>query len=222
MPSATPLRVAVVEDVPLFRDVIVSAIEEDAGFTLVGVAATAHEARTVLPAAAPDLLLLDLNLPDGFGFEVGLELRRALPELRIVILSEHVRPQVLTALPPEESHAWSYLLKTGISSRAELLDALRRAMRRTVVDARVRESASTHDLRLELLTDRQREILSLVAAGYSNAAIAERLYMSTKSVEYHLTQVYAQLELLGDAAGNSRVQAAVLYLKAEGPTPPSS
>lgn len=208
---------AVVEDVPLFRDVIVSAIEEDPGFTLVGVAASVHQARTMLRQTAPELLLLDLNLPDGFGFDVGLELRRALPSLRVVVLSEHVRPQVLTALPPDESPYWSYLLKTGISSRAELLASLRRAMSRTIVDERVRESASAHDLRMDLLTDRQREILALVAAGYSNAAIAERLYMSTKSVEYHLTQVYQQLELLGDAGGNSRVQAAVLYLKSEGP-----
>ena len=138
-----------------------------------------------------------------------------LPALRVVDLSEHVRPQVLTALPSDEAPYWSYLLKTGVSSRTALLEALRAAMRSTLVDARVRGSAEDRDVRLDLLTDRQREILALVAAGYSNAAIAERLFMSTKSVEYHLTQVYGQLELLGDGSANSRVQAAVLYLRSE-------
>lgn len=210
-----PLRVAVVEDVPLFRDVITSAINDDPGFLLAGTAASAHEARTVLPSTAPDLLLLDLNLPDGFGFDVGMDLRRALPNMRVLILSEHVRPQVLTGLPPAEQPYWSYLLKTRVSSRAELLGALRSAMSRPLIDDRVRDSATAQDLRVEGLNDRQLEILALVAAGHSNTSIASELFMSTKSVEYHLTQIYAQLELLGDSAANSRVQAAVLFTKTE-------
>lgn len=213
--SSAAIRVAIVEDVPLFRDVLAQAIASDPGLELVRTAASAHEALTVIAPAAPDVLLLDLNLPDGFGFEVGLELRRALPHLRVIILSEHVRPQVLGALPPDERPYWSYLLKTGISSRDELVGAIRTSTQHTLVDTRVRESASMEDVRLELLSDRQREILALVASGMSNSAIAERLHMSTKSVEYHLTQVYAQLNLLGDASSNNRVQAAVRYLAAE-------
>ena len=68
-----PLRVAIVEDVPLFREVIVSAIADDPGFVVATTAASVHEARTVVPRSEPDLLLLDLNLPDGVGFELGLE-----------------------------------------------------------------------------------------------------------------------------------------------------
>lgn len=207
-----PIRVALLEDVPLFRQVIEQVLTDDPGITVCATAATTHQALTVFPAARPHVALLDLFLPDGFGFDVGVQLRKALPDLRILILSEHVKPKVLAALPESERPFWSYLLKTGVSSREALVEAIRGSMKRPLVDERVRDApASAADLRMETLSDRQREILALVASGMSNGAIAQKLFMSPKSVEYHLTQIYAQLQVSTDASANARVQAAMMF-----------
>lgn len=215
MPSA-PIRVALLEDVPLFRQVIEQVLEQDALTEVVASAGTGHQALTVFPAMKPDVALLDLFLPDGFGFDIGVQLRKQLPDLHIIILSEHVRPKVLAALPEAERPFWSYLLKTGVSSRAALLEAIQGCLNRSLVDDQVREQPLTsHEIRMDMLSDRQREILALVASGMSNTAIAQKLFMSPKSVEYHLTQIYSQLQVATDASANARVQAAMIYAKQE-------
>lgn len=219
MPDERPLRVAVVEDVPLFRQLLEDAIESDAGATLCASASSCAQARTVIPRSAPDVLLLDLHLPDGFGFDVGIALRRELPDLRVIVLSEHVRPQVLESLPPSEQPYWSYLLKTGVSSRAELMSAVRSSRQRTLIDSRVsRARPSATEIRMGLLSPQQRQILAHVAAGMSNQAIAQAMFLSPKSVEYHLTQIYQQLDVTVDATANARVRAAIIYASVEGTT----
>lgn len=210
------IRVALLEDVPLFRQLIEQVLTADPDIEVCATAATTHQALTIFPSAEPTVAMLDLFLPDGFGFDVGVQLRKAMPELHIIILSEHVRPKILSALPESERPYWSYLLKTGVSSREALLEAIRGCLTRPLVDERVREKPVTAvDLRMETLSDRQREILALVASGMSNTAIAQKLFMSPKSVEYHLTQIYAQLQVNTDASGNARVQAAMIYVDKE-------
>lgn len=208
MPSP-PLRVAVVEDVPLFRRLLEGIIEETSELLLVATAGTAHQARTTIPPVDPDVVLLDLHLPDGHGFDIGVELRRRMPHVRIVILSEHVRPHVLDMLPPEESTAWSYVLKANVKSADDLVSVIKAPRPR--IDPAVSRARAEQDGALALLSDRQREILRLVAAGYSNAAIAQELHIQSKSVEYHLTQIYATLGLKDDAMRNARVQASLRF-----------
>lgn len=212
--SRAPIRVALLEDVPLFRQVIEQVLEQDQLTEVVASAGTGHQALTVFPAAKPDVALLDLFLPDAFGFDIGVQLRKHLPDLHIIILSEHVRPKVLAALPNDERPYWSYLLKTGVSSRAALLEAIQGCLNRSLVDEQVREQPlSSNELRMDTLSERQREILALVASGMSNTAIAQKLFMSPKSVEYHLTQIYSQLQVATDASANARVQAAMIYAR---------
>jgi DNA-binding NarL/FixJ family response regulator len=135
-----------------------------------------------------------------------------------VILSEHVQPRVLASLSESERQSWSYLLKTKVSTGEELLGSIRSAMRYSVVDKGVTErSVDPATLRLELLSEQQREILTFVAAGLSNGAIAERMHLSAKSVEYHLTQIYSLLHVSTDREANPRVQAAALFLKPDAP-----
>ncbi len=212
MVESAPVRVALLEDVPLFRQVIEQVLDNDMSTDIVASAGTGHQALTIFPAARPDVALVDLYLPDGFGFDIGVQLRQHLPELRIIILSEHIRPKVLSALPESERRYWSYLLKTGVSSRAALLDSIHTCLHRPLVDDLVRERPmTTAELRIDMLSDRQREILALVASGMSNTAIAQKLFMSPKSVEYHLTQIYAHLQVATDSSANARVQAAMIY-----------
>ena len=212
------LRVAVLEDVPLFRQLLEQAIDDDASVELCASAGSCMEATTVFPASRADVLLLDLHLPDGFGFDVGLRMRRTSPDLRVIVLSERIRPQVLESLPPSEQPYWSYLLKTGISSRADLISAIRMSRQRPMVDRKVRAAQPTvGEMRLDLLSDQQRQILALVASGMSNQAIAAAMFLSPKSVEYHLTQIYQLLDVTSDAKANPRVQAAVIYTSADRP-----
>jgi DNA-binding NarL/FixJ family response regulator len=209
-----PIRVALLEDVPLFRQIMEQTLEQAPGMELCASASTCHQALTVIPPSGADIAVLDLFLPDGSGFDVGVSLRRELPEVRIVILSEHVQPRVLASLSESERQSWSYLLKTKVSSGEELLGSIRSAMRYSVVDKGVTErSVDPATLRLELLSEQQREILTFVAAGLSNGAIAERMHLSAKSVEYHLTQIYSLLHVSTDREANPRVQAAALFLK---------
>lgn len=211
-----PIRVALLEDVPLFRQVIEQVVSENEQMEMVASAGTGHKAVTVFPAAKPDVALLDLFLPDGFGFDFGLQLRVQLPDLHIIILSEHVKPKVLQALPEAERPYWSYLLKTGVSSRQVLTDAIKGCLNRSLMDEQVREKkVNLEGFHLEMLSNQQREILSLVAAGMSNAAIAQKLFIAPKSVEYHLTQIYSQLKVETDATTNSRVRAAMIFAQQE-------
>ena len=201
-----------VEDVPLFRQLLEETIQDEPSLLLCASAGSCSHARTVVPPSAADVLLLDLHLPDGFGFDVGLQIRRELPDLSVVVLSEHVRPQVRESLPPEERSHWSYLLKTGVSSRLDLVAAIRGSRTRALIDSRVKDaSVGARERRIDLLSDQQRQVLSLVAAGMSNQAIAQATHLAPKSVEYHLTQIYQQLDVTPDAGANSRVQAAVIY-----------
>lgn len=202
-------RVALVEDVPLFRRILTEIVEQSPDLELVASAATIAQANTIVPPAEPDVLLLDLNLPDGHGFDLGVALRRESPQLRIVILSDHVRPDVLNMLPKGEAPWWSYVLKTGINGPQDLVDIIQAPRPR--IDDAVKQAQAKEDIALHLLSDRQREILALVAAGYSNAAIAEALFIQPKSVEFHLTQIYNVLRLSDDGTRNVRVQAAVRF-----------
>ena len=211
-----PLRVAVLEDVPLFRELLEQALTDEPSVTLVAAESTCARARALFPALCPDVVVLDLHLPDGFGFDVGVALRAALPDVRILILSEHVHPRVLSGLAPAERPFWSYLLKTSLASKGELIAAIRAARSAPLVDAGVAQPArDAADLRLELLSPRQREILALAAEGLSNGAIAKRVHMSQKAVEYHLTQVYQQLEVDTDSGANARVQAVLRHVEHE-------
>ena len=211
-----PIRVALLEDVPLLRKVIEQVVSENEQMEMVASAGTGHKAVTVFPAAKPDVALLDLFLPDGFGFDFGLQLRVQLPDLHIIILSEHVKPKVLQALPEAERPYWSYLLKTGVSSRQVLTDAIKGCLNRSLMDEQVREKkVNLEGFHLEMLSNQQREILSLVAAGMSNAAIAQKLFIAPKSVEYHLTQIYSQLKVAPDATTNARLRAAMIFAQQE-------
>ena len=214
---ADPTRVALVEDEPLYRELLGQYLARHAGLSVVGAFADGESALEQLPALNPDVVTLDIELPGRLdGIQLGLALRRLLPSLGIVLLSNHADPRFLGALPREVTSGWSYLLKKSVSDVKTLDRALEGAAQGIVtldpaVVAGMRPRAGSH---LDRLTPRQRDILGLVAQGLTNAAIAERLVIAEKSVENQLTAIYGEFGIdRKEDAVHPRVSAVLAYLK---------
>jgi DNA-binding NarL/FixJ family response regulator len=213
-----PIRVAVVEDEPLYRGLLEHYLGRHDRFEVVGVYADGASALEDVPNVSADVVTLDIELAGGLdGIQVGLGLRKQLPKLGIVILSNHADPRFLGALPREVTSGWSYLLKKSVSNTETLDRAVEGAASGTVTldPAIVAGMRPNPGSPLSRLTRRQREIMELVAAGLTNAAIAEKLVIAEKSVENQLTNIYGELGIdRGEGASvHTRVSAVLTYLK---------
>jgi DNA-binding NarL/FixJ family response regulator len=217
--SAPPLRVGVVEDQPLYRAMLARTLEAHERLHVVASVGTVAQARAALAGAAADVVVLDIDLPDGNGIALGVQLRRAQPGLGILLLSAHDAMDLLLDLPKDVSQGWGYLSKTSSTSEAFLVEAVLAAARRqTVLDpallAGMRPRRGSDVARL---TDRQFEVLRLLAQGLSNAGIAERLTITEKSVQNHVNAIYATLDIDADREHNPRVRATLRLLEETGP-----
>jgi len=210
-----PLRVAIVEDDALFRDLLRIALASNPRFEVVEADAGAEAALATLPALHPDVAVLDIDRGAGpSGIQLGMLLREQLPAIGIVLLSNHWVPRFFSELPPDSMAGWCYLLKKSVSDVAALTRALEGAAAGLVVlDPHLVSGRRSREGPLGRLTEREREILDLIAQGYTNAAIAERLVLSARTVENRLNQLYRELGLVsGQREFNPRVRAALLYL----------
>jgi DNA-binding NarL/FixJ family response regulator len=196
-----PLRVMVVDDHPLWRDAVERDLAE-AGLDVVAVAATGREALARFPAARPQVVVLDLQIPAPDGVEVTAGIVQQDPSARVLILSasgEHI--DVLSAV---KAGATGYLVKSA--SREELLDAVRRVAQGDPVftpglaglvlgEFRRMSDAPTPGLDEPALTDRETEILKMVAKGLSYRHIAERLVLSHRTVQNHVQNTLRKLQM---------------------------
>ncbi|MFE2045004.1 response regulator [Streptomyces sp. NPDC059477] len=203
-----PIRVMVVDDHPMWRDAVARDLTE-AGFEVVATAGDGEQAVRRAKAAVPDVLVLDLNLPAKPGVQVCKELVGHRPALRVLVLSasgEHA--DVLEAV---KSGATGYLLKSA--STEELLDAVRRTAvgdpvftpglaglvlgeyRRLASEPAPGPGAGAGEPGAPRLTDRETEVLRLVAKGLSYKQIAERLVISHRTVQNHVQNTLGKLQL---------------------------
>jgi two-component system response regulator DevR len=200
------IRVFLLDDHEVVRRGITDVLEAD-GIAVVGEAATAAEALRRIPATSPDVAILDARLPDGSGIDVCREVRSTLPAVRCLILTSYDDADAVFAAVM--GGASGYLLKQirGTS----LVDAVRQvAAGRSLLDpavterllARLREGTTT-DPHLASLTDREREILSLIADGLTNRQISDRLFLAEKTVKNYVSGLLAKLGM------QRRTQAAV-------------
>ncbi len=195
-----PIRIMVVDDHPMWRD----AVERDllaAGFDVVAVAADGHQALARFPAARPQVVVLDLQIPGPNGVEVTAQVLQHDPSARVLILSASgEQSDVLEAV---KAGATGYLVKSA--SRDELLDAVRRVAAGDTVftpglaglvlgEFRRMADGSSADPRDEL-TDRETEILKMVAKGMSYKQIAERLVISHRTVQNHVQNTLRKLQM---------------------------
>ncbi|MBV9131988.1 MAG: response regulator transcription factor [Chloroflexi bacterium] len=213
-----PVRVVIVEDEPLYRGLLEHYLGRHDRLEVVGVYADGASALAGMPSVSADVVTLDIELAGELdGIQVGVALRKTLPNLGIVILSNHADPRFLGALPREVTSGWSYLLKKSVSNTETLDRALEGAASGTVTldPAIVAGMRPNPGSPLARLTRRQREIMELVASGLTNAAIAERLVIAEKSVENQLTNIYGELSVdrHESATVHPRVSAVLTYLK---------
>lgn len=207
------LRVGIVEDHPIFLELVSAALSECPGIEVQATAETVAEAKKWFAPAELDVVILDIELPDGNGIGLGVQLRRENPSLGIVLLSDRDMLEVLQGLPPEMQSGWSYLTKSSTRSIDTLAQAIRATARgETVIDPTlVNRSRARLGTPVAGLTRRQFEVLRAVARGESNLGIANELGIAENSVGNHLIGIY---DALGIPDGkNARVAAVLEFLE---------
>jgi DNA-binding NarL/FixJ family response regulator len=210
------LRLLLVEDEALYRDLLVMALTTPMT-RVVGAYGDGQSALAGCQEQQVDVAVLDIELPGAYnGIQLGLALRKMYPTIGIVLLSNHSDPAFLFAIPQDKLNGWSYLSKKSVGD----VEALHRAIIGTseglvVLDQQlVNKATPRKGSLLEQLTPRQQEIISLIAQGYTNAAIAERLVLAPKSVENHINQMYQVLDIdTHNPQIQPRVTAVLTYLQ---------
>lgn len=214
------IRVVLAEDNTLLREGIARLLERADGIDLVGVAADRPSLEALVEETAPDLVVTDIRMPPtgtDEGIQIAAKLREERPGVGVVVLSQFADPAYALALLDGGSEGRAYLLKERVSEVDELLAAIREvAGGGSVIDSKVVESlvSTKRPARSDVdrLTPREREILSEMAQGKSNAAIAATLVLSTRAVEKHTNSIFSKLGLSEEMDVNRRVKAVLLYL----------
>jgi DNA-binding NarL/FixJ family response regulator len=214
------VRVVVADDVMLTREGIVHLLR-DAGVEVVGEADNATSLLRAVRLTQPDAAVIDIRMPPTHtdeGLVAGRQIRSEHPTVGVLILSQYVEPRYAMQLLEEHPERVGYLLKDRVFDVAILIDALRRlADGETVIDPTIVSRLLGRQRRsdpLEDLSPREREVLALIAEGLSNRAIGERLFVTERTVEAHVKQVFLKLGLGADASSHRRVLAVLAYLRA--------
>lgn len=203
----------------------VSMLLEEAGYELLASVETFDELIAAVDAHDPDVVVTDIRMPPtqtDEGVRAARQIRSTHPETGVIVLSQYVEPDYALALFEDGSDRLAYLLKERVADMAHLEDAIDRVssggsvVDPKVVDALVEGRIKRQHSKLDRLTDRETEVLSEVASGKSNAAIAETLFLSERAVEKHINSILTKLDLPVDADSNRRVQAVLLYLAERG------
>ena len=214
------MRVVVADDVMLTREGIVRLLR-DAGVDVVAEAEDADGLLRQVRLTRPDAAIVDIRMPPTHtdeGLVAAQEIRAEHPDVGVLVLSQYVEPSYAMRLLEEHPERVGYLLKERVFDVAILVDGLRRiADGETVVDptivSRLVGRRRRADPRAEL-TEREREVLALVAEGLSNKAIGARLFVTERTVEAHVKQIFLKLRLTADPASHRRVLAVLAYLRA--------
>ena len=213
------MRVVIADDSVLLREGV-SRLLAEAGFEVVGQAGDADELLREVEDKAPDVAIVDIRMPPTHtdeGLQAARTLRSRHPSLGVLVLSQYVRPSYAFELLADDARGVGYLLKDRVANLHELSDAVTRVgeggsvLDPSVVSQLVGRRRQGHDP-VDDLSEREREVLALMAEGRSNRAIAERLVITERTVEKHVKSIFGKLALPASADAHRRVLAVLAYL----------
>jgi DNA-binding NarL/FixJ family response regulator len=212
-----PLRVVIAEDDALLREGIASLLR-DAGHQVVGTAADAPTIMLKIRSYVPDVAIVDLRMPPGdvdAGLVAASGIRRSHPTVSVLVLSQHLEPAYMLELVGDNASGVGYLLKERVRHVADFIQSVERvAAGGTAFDPAVVSSlvAARRRTVLDELSDRERAVLSLIAEGRSNRAIARQLHLSPRAIERHVQAIFQTLGLPDSEDDNRRVLAVLALL----------
>jgi DNA-binding NarL/FixJ family response regulator len=212
------MKVAIADDSILLREGIVKLLESE-GFDVVGQSGTADDLMLKVRSYAPDVAIVDIRMPPTHtdeGLRAAQEIREKHPGTGVLVLSQYVEAEYALELLSDSAEGVGYLLKDRVSDIADFASAVRRvgeggsALDPAIVSQLV--GRRRKDDPIDHLTPREREVLELMAEGRSNRAIAERLVVTERAVEKHVTSIFSKLGLPSSSDDHRRVLAVLALL----------
>jgi DNA-binding NarL/FixJ family response regulator len=215
------LRLVLAEDSYLMREGITALLGLDDDLELVAGCESYDQLLAAVDQHQPDVVITDIRMPPtqtDEGIRAAAAIRAEHPGIGVVVLSHYAEPEYALRLFEHGSDGLAYLLKERVADLDELATAIRRVadggsvVDPKVVDALIKANAKEDSTVVDRLTEREREVLAGMAAGGSNAAIAEALFLSPRSVEKHINSIFTKLDLAQTDDAHRRVRAVLLYL----------
>ena len=215
------IRVMLADDEAMVRAGVRAILGTDDEIEVVAEAADGVEAVEAVRRHRPDVAVLDIRMPPGFaleGIEAERQIRASRPGTGVLLLSQYLEVHYAVELMTGAPGGVGYLLKDRVGHPGELVDAVRRVgagefvVDRSIVSLLMRRQRQRDPV--DELTQRERDVLKLMAEGRSNAAIASQLYLSAKTIETHVNAIFTKLGLTATADDNRRVLAVLRYLRA--------
>jgi DNA-binding NarL/FixJ family response regulator len=216
-----PIRVVLADDHYLVREGVRGLLEAEPGIEVVAVCSDLGSLFDAVDDNEPDVVVTDIRMPPGNtdeGIQAAERLRGTHPSVGVVVLSQYATPGFALALLAHGSAGRAYLLKERLEDVEQLVAAIRTVgeggsvIDPKVVEALVAENARGEGSRLDQLTPRERDVLREMAAGKSNAAIGETLFLAERSVEAVIHSIFLKLGLSWENSIHKRVKAVIVYL----------
>ena len=213
------MRVAIADDAVLLREGVARLLT-DAGFDVVATYGDAESLLDDLETGSVDVCVLDIKMPPTFtdeGLRAAAEIRARWPRVGVLVLSQYAELGLAIRLLADGAEGLGYLLKDRVADVEEFVDAVRRvgqggsALDPTVVSQMLSRRQADEDL--GRLTPREHLVLEAMAQGFANRAIADRLHVSVRAVEKHVTNIFDKLDLVVGGDGDRRVLAVLRYLR---------
>ena len=213
------MRVVIADDSVLLREGVCRLLVEG-GFDVVGQAGDADDLLDQVAKTSPDVAIVDIRMPPTHtdeGLRAARELRSRYPSLGILVLSQYVRPSYAFELLADDARGLGYLLKDRVAGLDDLVDAVQRVgqggsvLDPSVVSQLVRRRRHGHQP-IDDLSEREQDVLALMAEGRSNRAIADRLVITERTVEKHVTNIMMKLRIPANEDDHRRVLAVLAYL----------
>jgi DNA-binding NarL/FixJ family response regulator len=220
-PQRVPIRIVLAEDQYLVREGLRRLLETREELEVASVCTDLDSLLAAVEAEQPDVVVTDIRMPPGNtdeGIQAATRLREAHPQVGVVVLSQYAVPAYVLALLDGGSERRAYLLKERVDDLDQIVAAIRAVadggsvFDPKVVEALVAENARSEESPLNELTPRERDVLREMAEGKNNAAIAEALVLTERSVEKVIHSIFLKLGLRWETAVHKRVKAVVLYL----------